>query len=354
MSSLQVHRKITPTWVNWLQENLGRKVPAETLIETMAEASFDPKEVVACLASIQKRQKLEQAPGIPLPDHLAGDWQQWVVRNIESGVLESAMIEAATKEIRAAWQQRNEGLRRRSESQGYRYQTAPTSKSGPVRIDGRDMPILLEMQEPHIVHYENVLSSEECDAIIELAVPKMTPSRTHDQATAELVVRDFRSSSGCFFQRAETEFVQRLEQRLADLAQWPVENGEGLQVLQYRQEGEYRPHFDFFPPEKPTSALSLKNGGQRVATLIVYLNTVEEGGETYFPKLDLKIKPVKGSALYFSYTNTENELDRMTLHGGASPAHGEKWIMTKWMRQEKFKQCRNSKMERLEIGNQTI
>jgi prolyl 4-hydroxylase len=73
-----------------------------------------------------------------------------------------------------------------------------------------------------------------------------------------------------------------------------------------------------------------------VATLIVYLNTVEEGGETVFPKLNLKFKPVQGDALYFAYADTNNELDRMTLHGGAPVLQGNKWIMTKWMRQEKF------------------
>ncbi len=63
---------------------------------------------------------------------------------------------------------------------------------------------------------------------------------------------------------------------------------------------------------------------------------VEGGGETFFPKLNLKIKAVQGNALYFSYTNSKNEVDRMTLHGGSPVIRGEKWIMTKWMRQELF------------------
>ena len=112
----------------------------------------------------------------------------------------------------------------------------------------------------------------------------------------------------------------------------PMERGEGMQVLDYPEGGEYRPHFDFFPPEQPGSIGQLKRGGQRVATLIVYLNTVEEGGETIFPRINVNVTPVQGNALFFSYANSNNELDRNTLHGGASVIKGEKWIMTKWMR----------------------
>lgn len=337
MRPTESSQPITATWQHWLQENLARKVPIQTLLEVMGEAQFDLEQVRTTIASIQSLPPAVPKAGLPQADHLVGDWQQWVVRNIERGVLEGSLIDAATREIRAAWAQRNEGLRARSESQGYHYETAPTPQTRSVRIADRDISVLMNMEEPRIVLYGNVLSPEECETLIALASPKMTPSQTHDRATAQLVVKDFRSSNGCFFKRAENELIERLEQRLSDLTQWPVENGEGLQILQYRQGGEYRAHFDFFPPESPTSQLSLTNGGQRVATLIVYLNTVEDGGETYFPKLDLKIKPLQGNALYFSYTNTNNELDRMTLHGGAPPTHGEKWIVTKWMRQGKFK-----------------
>jgi prolyl 4-hydroxylase len=272
----------------------------------------------------------------PMADHLVGDWQQWVVRNIEQGVVEQTLIAAATREIRAAWAQRSAGLRHRSESQGYRYATAPTPNTpanGVVQLGERSIPVLLNRAQPRIVHYGNVLSQAECEAMMALAQPALAPSQTRDHASAELVVRDFRSSQGMFLKRGENALVELIEQRLATLAQWPVEHAEGLQILHYQAGGQYRPHFDFFPPESPPSPLSLRNGGQRVATLIVYLNTVQDGGETFFPKLNLKIKPVQGQALYFAYTNADNELDRMTLHGGEPVGKGEKWIMTKWMRQ---------------------
>lgn len=273
------------------------------------------------------------------PSPLEGDWRHWLIRNIENGVVEQTLIDAAAREIRAAWTQRSEGLRRKSEAQGYNYALGPAPLApidGLIQLGNRKITVLKNMSQPRIVHYGKVLSQAECEAMIALARPKLKPSETRDRATAKLVVRDFRSSEGVFLKRGETPLVSALEQRLATLAQCPLENGEGLQVLNYRNGAEYRPHFDFFPPEHSTSQFSLCKGGQRVATLIVYLNTVEDGGETVFPKLNLKFKPVRGDALYFAYTNTNNELDRMTLHGGAPVHQGDKWIMTKWMRQEKF------------------
>ncbi|KAL5224356.1 hypothetical protein ABZP36_010995 [Zizania latifolia] len=56
------------------------------------------------------------------------------------------------------------------------------------------------------------------------------------------------------------------------------ENGEGLQVLHYEVGQKYEPHFDYFHDEFNT-----KNGGQRIAALLIYLSNVEEGGETVFP-----------------------------------------------------------------------
>jgi prolyl 4-hydroxylase len=87
----------------------------------------------------------------------------------------------------------------------------------------------------------------------------------------------------------------------------------------------------------PGSAPHIARGGQRVATLIMYLNEVEEGGETIFPNIDLKVIPVQGSAIYFAYTNTNSQVDPLTYHGGNPVTKGEKWIATKWMRQREYR-----------------
>lgn len=139
---------------------------------------------------------------------------------------------------------------------------------------------------------------------------------------------DARTSFGTFFRLNEDDFIARLDRRIADLMHWPIENGEGIQILHYPVGGEYRSHFDYFPPEDPGSLAHLAKGGQRVSTLVMYLNDVEEGGETSFPSLKLSITPKKGAAAYFEYVNSLGQVDPLSLDAGTPVVRGEKWIAT--------------------------
>ncbi len=78
----------------------------------------------------------------------------------------------------------------------------------------------------------------------------------------------------------------------------------------------------------------LQRGGQRVGTLVMYLNTPEAGGATTFPDVGLEVAPVKGNAVFFSY-DRPHAVTR-TLHGGAPVLAGEKWVATKWLREGVF------------------
>jgi prolyl 4-hydroxylase len=122
----------------------------------------------------------------------------------------------------------------------------------------------------------------------------------------------------------------------AQVMHWPLENGEGIQILHYTIGGEYTAHFDYFPPDDPGSQLHIAKGGQRVSKLIIYLNEVEAGGETVFPAVNLAVVPNKGAAVYFEYCNSKGQIDPLTLHGGLPVIVGEKWIATKWMRQRRY------------------
>ena len=104
-------------------------------------------------------------------------------------------------------------------------------------------------------------------------------------------------------------------------------------VSDYQPGAQYKPHVDYCAPGSKIAARFNAVGGQRAATLIVYLNTVELGGETILPKLGLEIAPVQGNALYYSYCDINGQVDPLTLHGGKPVLQGEKWAVTKWSRQ---------------------
>jgi prolyl 4-hydroxylase len=186
---------------------------------------------------------------------------------------------------------------------------------------------------PDVVLFANVLSEAECALLVWLAREKLARSTTVDPVTGELTVIANRTSFGAFFALKENELIERLDARFAELLNWPADHAEGLQVLRYQTGGEYKPHFDYFPAAEAGSAVHLAQGGQRIASLIIYLNEVEEGGETIFPDLGLSVVPKPGFAVYFAYCNSQQQVDPLTLHGGAPVRRGEKWIATKWLRE---------------------
>ncbi len=198
----------------------------------------------------------------------------------------------------------------------------------------REVQVLMNMQSPRVVVFGGLLSEQECDQLIELARPRLARSETVDTATGGSEVNAARTSSGMFFGRGETALHQRIEERIAALVNWPVEHGEGLQILRYGPGAEYRPHHDYFDPAQPGTPAILQRGGQRVGTLVMYLNTPAQGGGTTFPDVGLEVAPIKGNAVFFSYGRAHP--DTRTLHGGAPVVTGEKWVATKWLRERVF------------------
>ncbi|KAL9249822.1 putative prolyl 4-hydroxylase 10 [Drosera capensis] len=245
--------------------------------------------------------------------------------------------------------------------------------------------------EPRAFVYHNFLTKEECKYLIELAKPHMHKSAVVDSETGKskdsrhALLSPFlvRTSSGTFLARGRDKTIRNIEKRIADFAFIPVdieateqvdlqinvgfryiltswfcgrirnmlEHGEGLQVLHYEVGQKYEPHYDYFLDEFNT-----KNGGQRIATVLMYLSDVEEGGETVFPaakgnfsavpywnelsecaKGGLSVKPKMGDALLFWSMNPDASLDPSSLHGGCSVIRGNKWSSTKWMRVSEYK-----------------
>jgi prolyl 4-hydroxylase len=198
----------------------------------------------------------------------------------------------------------------------------------------RHVHVVASLQSPRVVVLAGLLSDAECDALVAAARPRLARSRTVETETGGEALNPDRTSSGMFFSRGETALIQRIEARIALLLSWPVENGEGLQVLNYGPGAEYKPHYDYFEPTEPGTPSLLQRGGQRVATLLMYLNEPARGGGTTFPDAGFEVAPHRGHAVFFSY-NQPSPATR-TLHGGAPVIAGEKWVATKWLRERTF------------------
>jgi prolyl 4-hydroxylase len=209
-----------------------------------------------------------------------------------------------------------------------------TGSPSTLRALDRDVQVLMQMSSPRVVVFGGLLSADECAQLVELARPRLARSETVQQTTGGTEVHAARTSRGMFFQRGETELIARIERRIAALVNWPLEHGEPIQVLHYAPGAQYEPHYDYFDPAQPGTPAILRRGGQRVGTLVMYLNTPRRGGGTTFPDIGLEVGAVQGHAVFFSYDRPHPVTK--TLHGGAPVVEGEKWVATKWLREGVF------------------
>ena len=277
---------------------------------------------------------------------ISAELRQWILSQAQAGFSAPSLLKSMTE---SGWNEDvaidalelvlREHLDQVAVQQGQPASTAvpePALDESPLLVDvgDREVVVLMEVASPRVVLFGNLLSPEECDALIAAAEPRMARSKTVETRTGGEEVNASRTSDGMFFQRGEIDIVQKLEARIAKLVNWPLENGEGLQILRYGPGAEYKPHYDYFDPAEPGTATILKRGGQRVGTLVIYLNNPTKGGGTVFPDIHLEVGPRQGNAVFFSYERPHPSTK--TLHGGSPVVEGEKWIATKWLRQGEF------------------
>jgi prolyl 4-hydroxylase len=130
------------------------------------------------------------------------------------------------------------------------------------------------------------------------------------------------SSTGIFSKTSTQDFVDK---KMSDIIL--AKKSETPQIQHYDISQEFKPHWDGFDPKYDKK---FYDKGQRSWTFMIYLNNVEEGGETHFPKLGETIVPKLGRAVIWYNLDKNGDLDRDTLHQGKPIVKGEKYIITKW------------------------
>jgi prolyl 4-hydroxylase len=205
-----------------------------------------------------------------------------------------------------------------------------------IATSDRIVRVAATAERPLLAVLNDVLDSSECEALIELARGRLQPSRIVDPASGSDVVAATRTSFGMFFRPAENDLVARIDRRFAEIMGLPVDHGEALQVLYYPQGAGSAPHFDFLVASNAANSASIARSGQRVATLVAYLNDVSQGGETIFPAAGWAVSPQRGHAVGLKYADAAGEVDLASLHASAIVTVGEKWVATKWLRARPF------------------
>ena len=185
--------------------------------------------------------------------------------------------------------------------------------------------------DPLVGVRNNVLSPIECAYLIELAKPHV--KRAGVVLDEGYKASEGRTGSNHWLKYDEDDVVQSIGKRIADIVGLPLANAESMQIIHYGPEQEYRPHFDAFNLSLPRGQRAAKWGGQRLVTALVYLNDVQAGGATQFPKLGITVPATPGRMVIFH--NTTHDISGphpLSLHAGMPVEAGEKWAFNMWFR----------------------
>lgn len=209
--------------------------------------------------------------------------------------------------------------------------------------DGKPWKLKLLHKSPPVISIENFFTDAECEEYIALTKEPEETSSTDDNSPLKINSATF--STLAYSKRTSTTWYCHYSQVPSLLAKakhlmndLPLEQMEEAQIVRYRTGEEFSWHYDEIPSEQ------LDNGGQRIATLLVYLNTLSEkgGGGTIFRDLkgvdgigELTMRPKKGSALLFFPALADGTPDDRTLHKG-EVAVEEKMIAQMWIHERSY------------------
>ncbi|XP_006141046.1 prolyl 4-hydroxylase subunit alpha-3 isoform X2 [Tupaia chinensis] len=183
--------------------------------------------------------------------------------------------------------------------------------------------------EPYIALYHDFVSDSEAQKIRALAEPWLQRSVV---ASGEKQLQvEYRISKSAWLKDTVDPMLVTLDHRIAALTGLDVQPpyAEYLQVVNYGIGGHYEPHFDH--ATSPSSPLYRMKSGNRVATFMIYLSSVEAGGATAFIYANFSVPVVKNAALFWWNLHRSGEGNSDTLHAGCPVLVGDKWVANKWI-----------------------
>lgn len=189
--------------------------------------------------------------------------------------------------------------------------------------------------DPRVYTIDNFLSSAECKHMIAIG-QGAGMTRAFVSGEKEGVLSDGRTNDLCWVDHRRDPGTTRIAENVAALVGLPLSHAERFQLIRYDVGTEYKGHFDSFDPRTDGGKRNLENGGQRVITVLGYLNTVPKGGGTDFPKLDFKVPAEQGKLVVFHNCKPGTDIRHpKSLHAGLPVEAGEKWAFNLWFRAEK-------------------
>jgi len=184
-------------------------------------------------------------------------------------------------------------------------------------------------KSPKIFVIENFLKKKYCDNLINISKNNLEHSMTGTLGNGKL--SNVRTSANCFIPIVHDKLTSHIFKKICYLLKKNSNNfDKRYQVVKYESGQEYKKHID-----PSVSIIKEKKYKHRRFTVLLYLNDVIEGGETYFPNIDIKIKPQQGKLIYFENYKFDSDqddyvIDTKSYHCSLPVINCEKWVANLW------------------------
>jgi prolyl 4-hydroxylase len=273
---------------------------------------------------------------------IPSDWQDWIKLNISRGCDKDGIVKILFEHdfhpaaIVAAMQYLPQSaeliatINGKLSAAGLPPQDQPTADALRA-IDAVNLPFArrLETDKAHFYLLEDFLSADECDELIRRIRRDSRASTITNPSEPD---KYFRTSKTSNLSENADAFVQDIERRIAEYMGFEPERSEGIQGQYYQVGEEFKAHTDYFEPGTDEYRTFAGAEGQRTWTFMIYLNTVEAGGQTEFLRLGTTVTPRRGLAVIWNSLRADGSVNPDTLHWAKPVIRGEKFIITKWFR----------------------
>lgn len=175
----------------------------------------------------------------------------------------------------------------------------------------------------------DLLDDDECRYLLELMQRDLHPSQVMSEGPPPAGVR---TSQTCNLRALRDPLALEVELRICRLMGIDPSYAEVLQGHFYQVGQEFKPHLDAVQHRTSHFASFTQSQGQRTWTVMVFLNDVERGGETRFPRLGQTFQPRRGLALIWNNLDAQGAPNPFTMHQGLPVEAGYKAVLTLWFR----------------------
>ena len=320
--------KFSADWRSWVRLNLERGIEKTYIFNMLIENGFSYQSVVK---EMNFEPELKQA--------LSDEWKDWLNENISKNQNKDGLfkvllmhgfsfdaVKAQMKyEPSVPLDELIDPLKIMSDSETNNVESAKVNLS-------RKKPLLesnavkLGTNKLEIFYIDNFLDNGECRHLIKTIRSKLRPSKLSSPDADEF----FRTSKTCDLAALNDNVIQNIDDKICNLLQIEKDLSEPIQGQYYEIGQEFKPHTDFF--ENHELRKNAEALGQRSYTVMIYLNSTEQGGETTFPLINEKFSPLEGKAIIWCNLNTDLSPNAFSLHHATPVRKGYKAIVTKWFR----------------------